>query len=192
MRRLLVIFFGLFFLTGVLYPLGVALMGQTLFSKKAHGSLIIENQSILGARPIGQSFTKPYYFHGRPSANRYDGKRSGGSNLALSNPRFREVVKNRAARLKKENVGPIPMDMVTTSASGLDPHISLDAARFQIARVAKARHVSKNLVEQILNVHKEDRLLGIFGEEKVNVLLLNLDLDQQLGVSDARRNKTQP
>ena len=82
------------------------------------------------------------------------------------------------------------MDMVTTSASGLDPHISLDAARFQIARVAKARNISKNLVEQILNTHREDRLFGIFGEEKVNVLLLNLDLDQQLGVPDARRNKT--
>ena len=185
MRRLFVIFFGLFLLTGVLYPLGVSLMGQIFFPQKIHGSLIIENQHILGAKPIGQSFTKPYYFHGRPSVNRYDGKSSGGSNLALSNPRFLEALKKRAARLKKENAEPIPMDMVTISASGLDPHISLDAARFQIARVAKARNISKNLVEQILNTHREDRLFGIFGEEKVNVLLLNLDLDQQLGVSDA-------
>jgi len=142
-------------------------MGQILFPKEVHGSLIIENQSILGAKPIGQSFTKPYYFHGRPSANQYDGKRSGGSNLALSNPHFLEAVKQRIERLKKENAEPIPMDMVTTSASGLDPHISLDAARFQSARVAKARHVSKDLVEQILNTHKEDRLLAFLEKKKL-------------------------
>ena len=172
-------------LTGLIYPLVVTGLAQTLFPSQAHGSLVTKDGSIVGSALIGQTFTKPDYFHARPSAagNGYDAAASGGSNLGPTSQKLIDRVKASVAQYRSENpdyTGAIPADAVTTSASGLDPHISPDNAAIQAARVAKARGVSLADVQAAVDRRTERPWLGFVGESRVNVLLLNLDLDAQL------------
>jgi K+-transporting ATPase ATPase C chain len=177
-------------LTGLLYPLAMTGLGQLLFPSAARGSLVRDSAGhVVGSALIGQSFSKPWYFQGRPSAagNGYDPLASGGSNLGPSSAKLHDRAKLEAARLMQENPqapGPVPVELVTTSASGLDPHLSPQAAAWQIPRVAQARGVDPARVRQMLNDHSEGRDLGFLGEPRVNVLLLNLALDRQFGSVD--------
>jgi K+-transporting ATPase ATPase C chain len=165
---------------GLIYPIGVTGLSKLLFPKQAAGSLIERNGSVVGSKLIGQSFTSDKYFHSRPSAagNGYDASASSASNLAPTNHVLVDRVKSDVAKLQQENPGaPIPADLVTTSGSGLDPQISPAAATFQIPRVAKARGLSADSVKALVARHTQARTWGIFGEPRVNVLELNLDLD---------------
>jgi K+-transporting ATPase ATPase C chain len=174
-------------LTGLCYPLLMTGLGQLLFPGAAKGSVVHNaSGSPVGSALIGQSFTKPWYFQGRPSAagNGYDPLASGGSNLGPSSAKLRERVQADATRLARENpqaAGPVPVELVTASASGLDPHISPNAAYWQLPRVARARGVAPERVKQVVDDHSEGRDLGFLGEPRVNVLLLNLALDRQFG-----------
>jgi K+-transporting ATPase ATPase C chain len=165
---------------GLLYPLGVTGLSKMLFPKQAAGSLIEKNGRVVGSSLIGQSFSSEKYFHPRPSfaGNGYDAGASSASNLAPTNQLLIDRVKSDVAKLQQENPGvPIPADIVTSSGSGLDPEISPAAAEFQIPRVAKARGLSVELVKVLVARHTQARTWGIFGEPRVNVLGLNLDLD---------------
>jgi K+-transporting ATPase ATPase C chain len=172
-------------LTGVVYPLVVTGVGHVLFSHQANGSLIERDGAVIGSKLIGQHFEDARYFWGRPSAtNRfeYNAGESGGSNLGPTNPELLEKVKDRVEKIRaahpdQRKSKAVPGDLVTTSASGLDPHISPAAAEYQVARVAKARRVSEQSVRVLVAKHTEGRWLGILGEPRVNVLRLNLDLD---------------
>lgn len=168
---------------GLIYPLAVTGIAQLVFPNQANGQLIRRGDgTVIGSRIIGQPFNAPEYFHPRPSAagTGYDATLSGGSNLGPTNKTLIERVRNDVDKLKAENPGyPVPIDLVTTSASGLDPHISPAAAEFQIPRVARSRGLSENEVRQIVAVHTEARQLGFLGEPRVNVLELNLDLDNR-------------
>ena len=171
-------------LTGLVYPGVVTGLCQFLFHDQANGSLITANGQVVGSSLIGQSFTKPEYFHGRPSAagNGYDGLSSGGANLGPTNQKLIDRVKKDVADFRKENpdyTGPIPADLLTTSASGLDPHISVASAEAQQARVAKARGTSEDQIRALIAANTEGRDLGFMGEPRVNVLKLNLALDRQ-------------
>lgn len=170
--------------TGVLYPLAVTGAASALFPQQAHGSLIVKDGVAVGSSLIGQNFSEPKYFWSRPSATGpmpYNASASSGSNQGPLNPAFVDAVKGRIAALKAadpDNHQPVPVDLVTASGSGLDPHISVAAALYQVERVARMRHVSPAAVRQVLNRHIESPLMGIFGEERVNVLELNLDIDR--------------
>jgi K+-transporting ATPase ATPase C chain len=167
-------------LFGVIYPLVVTGLAQVLFPAKANGSLIYNHGTLIGSRLLGQAFTGPGYFHSRPSAagDGYDAQNSGGSNLGPTNHILLERVKSDVTKLRAENPGAaIPVDLVTTSASGLDPDISPDAAEFQIARVAKERGMGIPELRAVVARHTLARQFGILGEPRVNVLELNLDLD---------------
>lgn len=171
-------------LLGLTYPLVVTGIAQLVFPDKANGQLIRKGDgTIIGSRIIGQPFTGPGYFHSRPSAAGaagYDAANSSGSNLGPTSQKLLDQVKERVADLQKENPGkPVPIDLVTTSASGLDPHISPAGAEFQIPRVARERGLRENDVRAIVNEHTEGRTFGILGEPRVNVLELNLDLDNR-------------
>jgi potassium-transporting ATPase KdpC subunit len=165
---------------GVIYPLAVTGMAQLLFHDRANGQLIERNGKLVGSRIIGQAFSGSEYFHPRPSSagTGYDPAASGGSNLAPTNKNLIERVKGDVQKLHAENPdAPIPVDMVTTSGSGLDPDISPDAAEFQIPRVAHARNVKQQDVRALVQKHTKWRDLGFLGEPRVNVLELNLELD---------------
>src|SRR5256885_3339411 len=169
-------------LLGILYPLLVTGLAQLIFPKHANGQLIQGKDGVvIGSRLIGQPFSGPGYFHSRPSAAGaagYDASASGGSNLGPTNAQLIARVNGDIAKLKAENPGaPIPVDLVTTSGSGLDPDITPAAAQFQIPRVAKARNLPVDKVQALLADMTQDRLLGILGEKRVNVLKLNLALD---------------
>lgn len=168
-------------LLGLGYPLVVTGIAGILFSRKAAGSLIMNNGQIVGSELLAQSFTSDRYFHPRPSAagNGYDAIASGGSNLAQSNAKLVERIQSDINKLGAGNPGkPVPIDLVTTSGSGLDPDITPDAAFFQIPRIARARGLSQDRVLQLIRQHITGRQLGLLGEPRVNVLILNLALDK--------------
>ena len=170
---------------GLIYPLLVTGLSQLLFPKQANGSLIVKNGQVVGSELIGQSFSSDKYFHPRPSnaGNGYDPLSSGGSNLGPTNQALVTRVAQDVAKLQQENPGvPIPADLVTSSGSGLDPDISPASAAFQVARVAKAREVSEEQIRRIVAEHTQGRQWGVFGEARVNVLELNLELDESFPV----------
>ncbi len=167
-------------LFGIVYPLLVTALSQLLFKDKANGEIISRNGQAIGSRLIAQPFTGAKYFHPRPSSagNGYDAANSGGTNYASTNQKLIDRVRGDAATLHQENPNqPIPVDLLTTSASGLDPEISPAAAEFQIPRIARERGLSESALRELVQKHTRQRDLGLFGEPRVNVLELNLDLD---------------
>lgn len=168
-------------LCGLVYPLLITGIAGALFPHQANGSLILKDGQVIGSELLAQSFTSDRYFHPRPSAagNGYDATSSGGSNLAQSNAKLVQRIQGDIDKLAKENPGkPVPIDLVTTSASGLDPDITPDDALFQAPRIAKTRSLSEEQVRQLIEQHITGRQLGLLGEPRVNVLALNLDLDK--------------
>jgi K+-transporting ATPase ATPase C chain len=192
-RPAVVILIVLTLITGLIYPLAMTGIAVLLFPHQAQGSLVERDGKIVGSELIGQAFTGDKYFHGRPSATNtpdpndatktvpapYNAANSGGSNLGPSNKALIDRVQGDIDALKKENPSePVPADLVTTSASGLDLHISPEAALFQVPRIAKARNLSEDRIRQLVEERTEGRFLGVLGEPRVNVLLLNLALDR--------------
>jgi K+-transporting ATPase ATPase C chain len=195
-RPAIVVLVALTLITGLVYPLAMTGIAQAIFPHQAQGSLVERDGKVIGSQLIGQVFESDKYFHGRPSATTapdpndatktvpapYNAANSGGSNLGPSNKALVDRVQGDMEKLKQENSSaPVPPDLVTTSASGLDPHISPEAALFQVPRVAKARNVPEDRIRQLVADHTEGRFVGLLGEPRVNVLLLNLALDQLAG-----------
>jgi K+-transporting ATPase ATPase C chain len=175
-------------LTGLVYPGLVTGICQIAFPTEANGSLVVRDGKVVGSVLIGQSFSKPEYFHPRPSAVNYDASNSGGSNLGPTNQALIDRVKSSLESFRRENpeyAGPLPADLLTTSGSGLDPHISPASALAQVARVAKARGVTAPFIEEVIRAQIEGRAFGFLGEPRVNVLRLNLVLDQRSPVRHA-------
>jgi K+-transporting ATPase ATPase C chain len=189
LRPAIVLFAVLTLICGVLYPVAVTGIAQAAFPAAANGSLVEKDGEVVGSSLIGQQFTAPGYFWGRPSATGpmpNNGGGSGGSNQGPLNPALQEAVKGRIAALRAAdpgNTAPVPVDLVSASGSGLDPEISLAAAQYQAARVARARGLSHERVNALIEQHTQLRALGLFGEPRVNVLALNLDLDQEAKVA---------
>ena len=192
-RPAIVVLLALTLITGLVYPLAMTGIAEVIFPNQAQGSLIERNGKVVGSALIGQEFTSDKYFHGRPSATTapdpndstktvaapYNAANSGGSNLGPSNKALIDRVQGDIDKLKQENpAAAVPADLVTTSASGLDPHISPEAALFQVPRIAKTRNLPEDRVRQLIADNTEGRFLGLLGEPRVNVLLLNLALDR--------------
>jgi potassium-transporting ATPase KdpC subunit len=191
-RPAIIVLVALTLITGLAYPLAMTGIAEVIFPYQAQGSMIESNGTVVGSALIGQQFASDKYFHGRPSATTatdpndstktvpapYNAANSGASNLGPSNKALIDRVQGDIDTLKKDNpTASVPIDLVTTSASGLDPHISPEAALFQVPRIAKARNLPEDRVRQLVQDKTEVRLLGLFGEPRVNVLLLNLALD---------------
>ena len=191
-RPAIILLLALTLITGLAYPLAMTLVAGTIFPKQAEGSLIEKDGKVVGSALIGQEFKDDKYFHGRPSATSapdpadssktvsapYNAANSGGSNLGPTSKALNDRIKEDVEKLKAENPSQaVPVDLVTTSASGLDPDISPDAALFQVPRVAKARNLPVEQVRRLVQQHTEGRLGGLIGEPRVNVLALNLALD---------------
>lgn len=173
-------------LFGLIYPLVVTGLAKVLFPHKANGQLIQKDGAVVGSTIIGQGFSSPQYFHSRPSAagNGWDAANSAGSNLGPTNQKLLDRVRGDVATAQADNPGtPVPIDLVTTSASGFDPHITPASAEFQLPRVAKARGTTVDQLSVLVTKHTEGRQLGFLGEPRVNVLELNLDLDQKYPLS---------
>jgi K+-transporting ATPase ATPase C chain len=192
-RPAIVLVVALTLITGLAYPLAMTGIAQLLFPSQAEGSLIERDGKVVGSALIGQEFASDHYFHGRPSATTapdpndstktvpapYNAANSGGSNLGPTNQALADRVRGDIEKLKAENPdAPVPIDLVTTSGSGLDPDISPEAAMFQVPRIAKARNLSEDRVRQIVNENIAGRLAGLIGEPRVSVLALNLALDR--------------
>lgn len=179
-------------ITGVIYPVAVWAIGQTLFNEKANGSLIVKDNKVIGSKLIAQGFTQDKYFQPRPSAVNYgitpdeEYKKgnyvytSGGTNLGPTSKKLKDSIEANVKALKDKNPegGKVPLELATSSSSGLDPHISLRSALFQVPRIAKARGISQDKIKEIVEKNLEKPFLGFNGEERVNVLLLNLELDK--------------
>jgi K+-transporting ATPase ATPase C chain len=187
LRPAIMLFVVLTVLTGVIYPLAVMGIAQIAFPSRANGSLITEGDKVVGSELIGQPFTSPRFFWGRPSATTpqpYNGTGSTGSNQGPNNPALTDAVKNRVTALRAADPGnsaPVPVDLVTASGSGLDPHISLAAAYYQVPRVARERGVAADAVKHLVDTQASAPWLGFFGEPTVNVLRLNRALDKMRG-----------
>jgi len=185
LRPALILLALLTVLTGVIYPAVVTVIAQVIFPHQANGGLIVKDGKVVGSTLIGQPFDDPRYFWGRPSATSpfpYNASSSSGSNLSPTNPALVKSVQERVAALRAADPGnpaPVPVDLVTASGSGLDPHISPAAALYQVNRVAKARKLEPAVVRDLVERHTEGRQLGVLGEPRVNVLALNLALDRK-------------
>ncbi|HEY6484566.1 MAG TPA: potassium-transporting ATPase subunit KdpC [Steroidobacteraceae bacterium] len=184
LRPCIVLFLVMTLITGVGYPLLVTGLAQLIFPRQARGSLVLQGGRLIGSRLIGQSFSDPKYFWSRPSATTpqpYNALASSGSNLGPLNPALMQAITARIQALHVADPGnpaPIPVDLVTASGSGLDPQISLAAANYQLARVARARHLAPEAVRALIRAHTRGKLLGVLGEPAINVLELNLALDR--------------
>jgi potassium-transporting ATPase KdpC subunit len=182
LKRALIAFGILVVITGVVYPLAATGIAQLTMSHRANGSIIVVNGHAIGSELIGQQWTSPKYFHGRPSAVAYDASNSGASNLGPSSADLEKIVTERIAKVRSENGmatdAPVPADLVTASASGLDPDISPESALLQVQRIATARGLSPSTVRHLVDTHTRKPFLGIWGQSRVNILELNVALDK--------------